>query len=891
MKKLKEVLEQETVKPYTGDGVNRVLRTGKDGSVHSKNPATGQSIPGASIGTEIDVGQAVNVVGEVANVGLGLANLGLGVANLGVGLFNAYQIHKTKGKVEEEAAETRRHLGEVKEALTDGLQSVHEVLQYQNQFLNQISESQHRQELRLEQLGAKLEKGIEVLARGQEIISKKRRNDQYLEYATRLHRARKKTSEFLIFQDELQSEEIEPLEAAATDFASYLESRLQSPDVNVFARQPYMLALSDATMAEVDALLLKDASRYRRQALYKLENLRDRYAKEVERLHDGATPWEVLCTARWQTENYAMVNRSVSKSIQALEEPDRECDFSVRVWDDELPEHQLGSTLADEPDNRSGLKLNGFDDYAWFVEAFDVDRENFPVTDVREVTPELAAKRLGAKTTELNVPSLKSFLKPAAWQAYSRNVEQEFGVEVDVRLAAVDKATLLEQEKLAAEFRTQNTVAETSEEERGGRIEGREQPKTLVTDEEGSSIGGSARIHIRPTGGHNTARHHREKPHLTVATVGQEGHGKTTLTAAIAKVLGEKPGSRADQSNIGGVRRGKTNNLVTHVEYETEQRHYTHLDCPGGKDGVPQTARNLAQADGMILVVSAADGPTPQIREALILAKQAEVESVAVFINKSDMVTEPGSLESVEADIRQLLDTYDWDSDSASFVRGSAQRALKGDRAATNQIETLLQAIDEDMPTRQVNTDGSLLMSVGEVFEVPGRGTSVTGYVEGGSLEPGDQVEIVGFSQNQVATVSAIEVFGKSVQRALTGDVVGCVLDGVAVDDIEPGQLLTASGTKRAYTSFGAESYVLETEEGGRVEPFYNGYQPTFYFRTAEVAGEIQLEADVEPVMPGDHLACTVELNSPVVVEPGLRFVFRDPDRTVGAGVVTEVGW
>ena len=384
----------------------------------------------------------------------------------------------------------------------------------------------------------------------------------------------------------------------------------------------------------------------------------------------------------------------------------------------------------------------------------------------------------------------------------------------------------------------------------------------------------------------------RSKPHVNIGTIGHVDHGKTTLTAAITKVLADKGGAEfMDYANIDKApeerERGITINTA-HVEYQTAKRHYAHVDCPGHADYVKNMITGAAQMDGAILVVSAADGPMPQTREHILLSRQVGVPKIVVYMNKCDQVDDPELLDLVEMEIRELLGEYGFDPE-CPIIRGSALKALEGDEAAAQSIRDLMAAVDSyiDAPVR--DTDKPFLMSIEDVFTISGRGTVVTGRVERGQLKLNDEVEIVGLRPTTKTVVTGIEMFRKSLDFAQAGDNAGCLLRGVARDGVERGQVLAKPGSVTPHTKFTASVYVLSKEEGGRHTPFFSNYRPQFYFRTTDVTGVIELPAGVEMVMPGDKVDMTVELIAPVALEKGTKFSIREGGRTVGAGVVSEI--
>ena len=388
----------------------------------------------------------------------------------------------------------------------------------------------------------------------------------------------------------------------------------------------------------------------------------------------------------------------------------------------------------------------------------------------------------------------------------------------------------------------------------------------------------------------------RTKPHVNIGTIGHVDHGKTTLTAAITKVLAEKGYAKfEDYADIDKApeerERGITINTA-HVEYETDKRHYAHVDCPGHADYVKNMITGAAQMDGAILVVSAADGPMPQTREHILLARQVGVPAIVVYLNKADQVDDPELIELVEMEVRDLLSSYDFPGDEVPIVVGSALKALEGDESEIGKpsILKLMDAVDEYIPTPQRPTDQPFLMPVEDVFTITGRGTVATGRVERGELKVGDAVEIVGLADEPKDTVvTGVEMFRKILDRAEAGDNIGALLRGVDRKEIERGQVLAKPGTIHPHTKFKAQVYVLTKDEGGRHTPFFNGYRPQFYFRTTDVTGVIQLPEGTEMCMPGDNVKMDVELITPIAIEAGLRFAIREGGHTVGAGRVTEI--
>ena len=388
----------------------------------------------------------------------------------------------------------------------------------------------------------------------------------------------------------------------------------------------------------------------------------------------------------------------------------------------------------------------------------------------------------------------------------------------------------------------------------------------------------------------------RTKPHVNIGTIGHVDHGKTTLTAAITKVLAEKGYAKfEDYADIDKApeerERGITINTA-HVEYETDKRHYAHVDCPGHADYVKNMITGAAQMDGAILVVSAADGPMPQTREHILLARQVGVPAIVVYLNKADQVDDPELIELVEMEVRDLLSSYDFPGDEVPIVVGSALKALEDDESEIGKpsILKLMDAVDEYIPTPQRPTDQPFLMPVEDVFTITGRGTVATGRVERGELKVGDAVEIVGLADEPKDTVvTGVEMFRKILDRAEAGDNIGALLRGVDRKEIERGQVLAKPGTIHPHTKFKAQVYVLTKDEGGRHTPFFNGYRPQFYFRTTDVTGVIQLPEGTEMCMPGDNVKMDVELITPIAIEAGLRFAIREGGRTVGSGVVIEI--
>ncbi|MED3661702.1 elongation factor Tu [Ureibacillus terrenus] len=386
----------------------------------------------------------------------------------------------------------------------------------------------------------------------------------------------------------------------------------------------------------------------------------------------------------------------------------------------------------------------------------------------------------------------------------------------------------------------------------------------------------------------------RSKPHVNIGTIGHVDHGKTTLTAAIATVLAKQGKAEAksyDQIDNAPEERERGITINTsHVEYETDKRHYAHVDCPGHADYVKNMITGAAQMDGAILVVSAADGPMPQTREHILLSRQVGVPYLVVFLNKCDMVDDPELLELVEMEVRDLLSEYDFPGDEVPVIKGSALKALEGDPEWEAKIVELMDAVDEYIPTPQRETDKPFMMPVEDVFSITGRGTVATGRVERGRLQVGDEVEIIGLTDEPLkTTVTGIEMFRKLLDYAEAGDNIGALLRGISRDEVQRGQVLAKPGSITPHTTFKAQVYVLSKEEGGRHTPFFSNYRPQFYFRTTDVTGVITLPEGVEMVMPGDNVEMTVELISPIAIEEGTKFSIREGGRTVGAGSVSEI--
>ena len=392
------------------------------------------------------------------------------------------------------------------------------------------------------------------------------------------------------------------------------------------------------------------------------------------------------------------------------------------------------------------------------------------------------------------------------------------------------------------------------------------------------------------------AKFERTKPHVNIGTIGHVDHGKTTLTAAITSVLNKRFGSGDIMSydNIDKAPEERERGITistSHVEYETENRHYAHVDCPGHADYVKNMITGAAQMDGAILVVSAADGPMPQTREHILLSRNVGVPKIVVFLNKADMVDDDELIELVEMEVRELLSEYDFDGDNTSIIVGSALKAIEEPEGEWgDKIVELMEAVDADIPAPERDTDKPFLMPVEDVFSITGRGTVATGRVERGVVKVGDNVEIVGMTEEaRTVVVTGVEMFRKILDEAQAGDNIGALLRGVQREDIERGQVLAKPGSITPHTKFESEVYVLTKEEGGRHTPFFNGYRPQFYFRTTDVTGDIQLDEGVEMVMPGDNAKFTIELITPIAIEEGLRFSIREGGRTVGSGVVTKI--
>jgi len=387
----------------------------------------------------------------------------------------------------------------------------------------------------------------------------------------------------------------------------------------------------------------------------------------------------------------------------------------------------------------------------------------------------------------------------------------------------------------------------------------------------------------------------RTKPHVNVGTIGHVDHGKTTLTAALTKVMAAKHGGEIrafDQIDNAPEERERGITIATaHVEYESDARHYAHVDCPGHADYVKNMITGAAQMDGAILVVSAADGPMPQTREHILLSRQVGVPYIVVYLNKADMVDDEELLELVELEVRDLLSTYEFPGDDTPIVIGSALKALEGDEGelGTQSIQKLVEVMDEYIPEPERAIDGAFLMPIEDVFSISGRGTVVTGRIERGIVKVGDEVEIVGIKDTTKTTCTGVEMFRKLLDQGQAGDNVGVLLRGTKRDEVERGQVLAKPGSITPHTKFEAEVYILTKEEGGRHTPFFKGYRPQFYFRTTDVTGAVELPEGTEMVMPGDNVQMKVELIAPIAMEDGLRFAIREGGRTVGAGVVSKI--
>ena len=395
------------------------------------------------------------------------------------------------------------------------------------------------------------------------------------------------------------------------------------------------------------------------------------------------------------------------------------------------------------------------------------------------------------------------------------------------------------------------------------------------------------------------AKFERTKPHVNVGTIGHVDHGKTTLTAALTKVSADKGyGTKyisydeVAKASASQGRRDPSKILTiatSHVEYESKNRHYAHVDCPGHADYVKNMITGAAQMDGAILVVSAVDGPMPQTREHILLAKQVNVPRIVVFLNKCDLVDDPELLDLVELEVRELLSKYNFDGDNAPVIRGAAIRAIEGDQKWVDQIEGLLEALDTFIPQPVREIDKPFSMPVEDVFSITGRGTVATGRIDRGKIKTGDEVALIGFGSDKKSVVTGVEMFRKLLDDGQAGDNVGLLLRGLDKKDVERGMVLAKPGSMTPHTKFEAEVYVLTKDEGGRHTPFFKGYRPQFYFRTTDVTGSIELPAGTEMVMPGDNIQMTIELINPIAMETTLRFAIREGGRTVGAGVVTKI--
>jgi elongation factor Tu len=394
------------------------------------------------------------------------------------------------------------------------------------------------------------------------------------------------------------------------------------------------------------------------------------------------------------------------------------------------------------------------------------------------------------------------------------------------------------------------------------------------------------------------AKFERTKPHVNVGTIGHVDHGKTTLTAALTKVSADKglaayvPYDTVAKASESQGRRDATKILTiatSHVEYSTEKRHYAHVDCPGHADYVKNMITGAAQMDGAILVVSAVDGPMPQTREHILLARQVNVPSIVVFLNKCDLVDDPELLDLVELEVRELLSKYEYPGDDLPVIRGSATGAIKGEKQYVDKMWELLNALDSYIPEPKREVDKPFLMPVEDVFSITGRGTVATGRIERGKIKVGEEVQLVGFNAEKKTTVTGVEMFRKLLDDGQAGDNVGLLLRGIEKNEIERGMVLAKPGSITPHTEFNAEVYVLTKEEGGRHTPFFKGYRPQFYFRTTDVTGSVELPEGVEMVMPGDNIQMRITLIIPIAMEEGLRFAIREGGRTVGAGVVTKI--
>ncbi len=391
------------------------------------------------------------------------------------------------------------------------------------------------------------------------------------------------------------------------------------------------------------------------------------------------------------------------------------------------------------------------------------------------------------------------------------------------------------------------------------------------------------------------AKFDRSKPHANIGTIGHVDHGKTTLTAAISTVLSKQSGNNTEAMKFDQIdnapeerERGVTIN-ISHIEYETAKRHYAHIDAPGHADYIKNMITGAAQMDGAILVISAADGPMPQTREHVILARQVNVPALVVFLNKCDTVDDPEIIDLVEADVRDLLKKYEYPGDEVPVIRGSALKALEGDAEAEKKIMELMDACDNYIPDPVRDTDKPFFMPIEDVFAIKGRGTVVTGRAERGVLKVNEEVEIVGIKASQKTVATGLEMFRKTLDETVAGDNVGVLLRGIEKDDVERGQILAKPGSLTPHTDFEAEVYILSKEEGGRHTPFFTGYKPQFYIKTADITGEVTLPEGIEMVMPGDHAKMNVKLIQPVAMEEGFRFAIREGGSTVGAGLITKI--
>ena len=388
-------------------------------------------------------------------------------------------------------------------------------------------------------------------------------------------------------------------------------------------------------------------------------------------------------------------------------------------------------------------------------------------------------------------------------------------------------------------------------------------------------------------------KYERNKPNVNVGTIGHVDHGKTTLTAAITKILSEQGKAKFkayDEIDAAPEEKARGITINTaHVEYETDERHYSHVDCPGHADYIKNMITGAAQMDGAILVVSASDGPMPQTREHILLARQVGVPHIVVFLNKSDQVDDEELLDLVEIETRELLAKYEFPADDIPVIRGSALKALEGDAAMVEKINELMKNVDSYIPTPTRETDKPFLLAVEDVFSITGRGTVATGRIERGQIKVGDEVEIVGLAETRKTVVTGVEMYQKTMDEGIAGDNVGVLLRGIDKTSIERGQVIAKPGSIKPHTKFNAEVYVLSKEEGGRHTPFFANYRPQFYFRTTDVTGTIELPDGMEMVMPGDNTQITVNLQKPIAMDKELRFAIREGGRTVGAGVVTEV--